>query len=158
MEKFQYDDKKNIIGYASVTEDYFCYLYTGMFEGCASLKSFPTNPMGIIIDGSCMANSGFEVFVINPAASFYGSGVFANMPKLKEVWINPSQWGMSISKEAFANLAGDVNIYFYTMTSEEAIEMCGEEWLKNASEKAHFYFKDTIPAGAVLPEGVVIPK
>ena len=49
-----------------------------------------------------------------------------------------------------------MNFYFYTMTKEEVIAASGgkEDWLTNASEKAHFYFKDTIPADAEWPADI----
>ena len=41
------------------------------------------------------------------------------------------------------------------MTYEELVDTIGDEaWFKNADEKAHFYFKDNLPADVEIPEDV----
>jgi hypothetical protein len=49
-----------------------------------------------------------------------------------------------------------MNFYFYEQTKEEVIAAYGgkDDWLTNADEKAHFYFKDTIPADVEWPEDI----
>ena len=53
--------------------------------------------------------------------------------------------GGTISANAFAGLAADVNIYFTNYTQAEITAAAGDAWLKNAGEKAQFYFQDTMP-------------
>jgi hypothetical protein len=60
---------------------------------------------------------------------------------------------LQIESYTFADLAGDVDIYFYEHTKEEIVKMCGnDDWFINASETANFYFKDTMPEGIVIPQ------
>ena len=83
-----------------------------------------------------------------------GGNCFANAPCLKEIFVarlNP--FGVSIHKDAFANVTSDVNIYFFNYTFEEVMALCDNaEWYTNASEKAHFYFKDTMPDDVQIPD------
>ena len=60
---------------------------------------------------------------------------------------------MRIQQTAFTKLTHDINIYFCNYTLEEVIAMTGsDKWYTDADEKAHFYFKDTIPADVEWPE------
>ena len=84
------------------------------------------------------------------------AGAFGGTGNLKNVWIGAS-WASSLlyfDKDTFANLETDMNFYFYDKTYDEVVAMAGDACFKNASEKAHFYFKDNIPADAEIPEDV----
>ena len=52
------------------------------------------------------------------------------------------------------DLAVDVNIYFTGHTNTEIIAAVGIEWIINASGKAHFYFKNNIPADVEVPDEI----
>ena len=159
VEEFEYDEDENVIGYASVRKDGFGCISTGGFEGCTSLKRVPLTEE-IAVYGKVFANTGFETLVFATEClmdEFDCGEVFADAPNLKEVWITGSEWGLSIHEDAFTNLAGELNVYFYEYTYEELVELVGNDaWFKNADKKANFYFKNTIPAGTVIPEGVVL--
>jgi len=157
---FAYDEQGNITDYAQVTEWYFTNIYPGAFTDCASLKKIPLCPDGLVFHAPAFAGSGIERFILRGVARFtVYSGVtvtdyFAGMPELKEIWIDTRASGVSMRAESFANLDHDVNIYFYNQTQEEVMKACNNkmEWLTGASEKAHFYFKDTMPEDVQWPD------
>ena len=161
VEEFAYDEAGNKIGYAKVSPGYFNYIYTAAFEGCTSLKRIPMSPNGLNFSGIAFANSGIEVLVFENLkrlnGSYNGSGaVFTGMTNLKEIWISHGTSGVTINDDAFTNLANDVNVYFYNYTYEEVVAACGgkDGWFTNADKKAHFYFKDTMPADVEWPEEI----
>ena len=84
-----------------------------------------------------------ESITLHKGITAIGDNAFGGCANLKEIYIEGN--GGAISANAFANLAADVNIYFTGYTQAEIIAAAGDAWLKNAGEKAHFYFKDTMP-------------
>jgi hypothetical protein len=142
-----------------VIEDGFGSISTGAFAGCTSLKSIPLMEE-IAVYGKAFANTGFETLVLTTEClmdELDCGEVFADAPNLKEVWITGVSWGISIHEDAFTNLAGELDVYFYNYTYEELVELVGDDaWFKNADKKASFYFKNTIPEETVIPEGVVL--
>ena len=138
------------------TEVGFRYLNDGAFYGCSSLKNITLYLAEVSIKGNPFEGSGFEIMKLDTVRYFLNGTNFAGMPNLKELWIGYRS--LSLTEETFKNLSCDVNIYFYNHTYEQVVNLCGDAWFKNASEKAHFYFKDTIPEGVVPPEGVVLPE
>ena len=132
----------------------FFQINTGMFAGLTSLKYLNLgNKSPNIYQAGIFADSYIETVVI---AGFGNSSaaVFSGTENLKNVWIGSKL--PSNNANLFTNLETDMNFYFYTMTKEEVIAASGgkDDWFTNASEKAHFYFKDTIPADAVWPEDI----
>ena len=88
---------------------------------------------------------------------------FAGAEKLKEVWISIWEYEQFVmTPDTFAGVENDLNVYFFEDTFEEVVakfkaadwsnQYNGDEWFTNASEKVHFYFKDTIPADVEWPE------
>jgi hypothetical protein len=93
-----------------------------------------------------------ESVILHKSITSIGDRVFAGMANLKKVFIAGNVG--TISATAFADLAVDVNIYFTGHTSAEIMATVGIDWLINASGKAHFYFKNNIPADVELPEEI----
>jgi len=151
-------------------------LSSNCFEGCSSLKSIETAGFnqitGSIFNGlSAMKyiHLSKESMILFGVDIFAGSGIetvaitglmrtwdaaFANAENLKNVWIGTAS-NLILEATTFTNLKDDVNFYFYDLTYDEVVAKVGNaNWFKNADEKAHFYFKDTIPAGTEIPEDV----
>ena len=161
IEGYETDAEGKVTGYTNPREVGFARLHEGSLAGCTSLKYVPCFPYGITFEGEPLHNCGIEILklTIEGVWSYNNSAAaFAGMPNLKEIWIQPGGFNgmvyMMLDAQTFTKLEKDVNIYFYTMTKAEVVALCGEEWLKNADPKAHFYFKDTIPAGTEIPEDV----
>ena len=135
----------------------FTYIYDNTFDGCTSLKDVTFYASTVYIYGNAFENTGMEVMHIKASSMLrlYNGNNFAGMPNLKELWLVAK--ASTFTADTFENLASDVNIYFYEQTYEEVVALCGEAWFKNASKKAHFFFKGEIPEGVVPPEGVVLP-
>ena len=142
---------------ANGTKVGFRYIYDNSFDGCSSLKNITFNASSAYIYGNAFENTGFESMHIKVSTTLrmYNGNNFAGMPNLKELWLVAK--ASTFTADTFENLASDVNIYFYEQTYEEVVALCGEAWFKNASKKAHFFFKGEIPEGVVPPEGVVLP-
>jgi hypothetical protein len=84
-----------------------------------------------------------------------GYGIFSNAKELKEVWIAGGEEGLYFSEDVFITLDHDVNFYFTGYTYDEVVDMVGDSaWFTTASEYAHFYFKDTMPADVEWPEEI----
>jgi len=124
----------------------------GAFKGLTSLKYINLgNKSPNIYTAGMFAGSSIETVRIAGFGNSSGA-TFSGAEHLKNVWIGGKL--SSNNTALFTNLETDVNFYFYTQTKEEVIAAHGDAWLTNASEKAHFYFKDTIPAGTEIPEDV----
>ena len=89
-------------------------------------------------------------------AAFYDDvPTFAGMPNLKEIWIGALQGRTKLYANTFAGIDKDVNIYFYNQTYAKVKSAGGNDlWFNNASDKAHFYFSDTLPANVEWPEKI----
>ena len=114
----------------------------GAFAG-AKLKSIVIPDQIKQIPAYAFQGSAMESITLHKGITAIGDNAFAGMANLKEVFIEGN--GGTISANAFAGLAGDVNIYFTNYTKAVIVAVAGDAWFKNASEKAHFYFKDTMP-------------
>ena len=167
VEEAEYDEDGNVIGYLTVSPTVFAYLDNGSLYGLSSISDFSKIPLiteeYTSVVGRAFEGTAFETLVLPNVDGFWTdmynvSQTFSGAAKLKEVWITPLEGCIVLYEDNFINLANDVNFYFYTMTKDELIEMCGDGWLINADEKAHFYFKDTIPEDVEIPEGVVLPS
>ena len=93
-----------------------------------------------------------ESVILHKDITAVGDHAFADMANLKKIFLTGNVG--TISATAFADLAVDVNIYFMGHTRTEIMKLAGIEWIINASGKAHFYFKDTIPANVEWPEEI----
>ena len=124
---------------------------TGAFAG-AQLKSIVIPEQIKQIPASAFQNSAMESVILHKGITAIGDRAFADMANLKKIFIAGSVG--AISATAFADLAVDVNIYFMGHTRAEIMAAAGIDWVINASGKAHFYFKDTIPEGTEIPEDV----
>ena len=124
---------------------------TGAFAG-AQLKSIYIPEQIKQIPADAFRNSAMESVILHKSITSIGDRVFAGMANLKKVFIAGNVG--TISATAFADLAVDVNIYFTGHTSAEIMATVGIDWLINASGKAHFYFKNNIPADVELPEEI----
>jgi surface protein len=125
---------------AKITSKSFYDIYEDAFAGCAKLKEVPIYST-VYIYGSPFAGSGIETLTLQLKAE--AGSIFAGATQLKEVYIKKNS--LSLHADTFANLSTEINFYFYEQTRAQVISACGEEWLQNADEKAHFYFKDTMP-------------
>jgi uncharacterized repeat protein (TIGR02543 family) len=125
---------------AKNTSKGFYNVYEDAFAGCAKLKEVPLYGT-VYIYGSPFAGSGIETLTLQLKAE--AGNIFAGATQLKEVYIKKNS--LSLHADTFANLSTEINFYFFEQTRAQVISACGEEWLKNADEKAHFYFKDTMP-------------
>ena len=160
VEEYAHDEMGAIVDYAKVKEWYFSNIYADAFKNCASLKKIPLNPNGLACNAPAFAGCGIEKFILRGLRSLtlsVGTGTtdyFAGMPNLEEIWIETLPSTAILRADNFANLDHDVNIYFYNQTKEEVIKACynKDEWFTGASEKAHFYFKDTMPEDVEWPE------
>ena len=105
--------------------------------------------------GPAFAGSSIETVIIKSLGMLADSNgsPFSGSPNLKHVWFGVEGFPM-IWSDAFTNMEYDVNFYFYTLTYDEVVERLGSDWMEEASEKAHFYFKDTIPADVEWPEEI----
>jgi hypothetical protein len=134
------------------TEHTFAGLRKNAFKGCAKLKSlkFGNNGISSMYEGA-LSGTAFEVLKVTNVRYFDEGPAFAGMAKLKQLFITNKE--LKMDARTFQNLACDVDIYFYEYTKEEVIKMAGtDEWFTKADAKAHFYFKDTMPADVVVPE------
>jgi hypothetical protein len=125
---------------AKNTSKSFYNIYEDAFAGCAKLKEVPIYST-VYIYGSPFAGSGIETITLQLKTE--AGNIFAGATQLKEVYIKKT--GLSLHADTFANLSTEINFYFFEQTRAQVISACGEEWLQNADEKAHFYFKDTMP-------------
>ena len=110
--------------------------------------------MGISLSRPVLIGSSVEVLVIQGLSAISKADVFSEAKNLKEFWIGGGAQGrMTLTKDSFTGVAGKLNVYFYNQTKEEVIALAGnDEWFTNADKNVTFYFKDTIPAGTVIPE------
>jgi hypothetical protein len=158
--KFIQDDTGKVIGYEDPTPTKLSSLpKLNAFYGCVNID----------VMSLCDINSWF--FMGNEFADFpskvlvmqgdivcmvfdSSSTPFANAPALKEIWINPR--ALIIDRFLFANMEGEVNVYFYNHTYEELVEMNGgdSDWFTHAGENVHIYFKNTMPADVEWPEEI----
>ena len=132
----------------------FMQISANVFKGLTSLKYLNLgNKSPNVYSVGMFAGSHIETVRIMGFGNSSGA-LFSGTENLKHVWIGNKL--PTNSAALFTNLDTDMNFYFYTMTKEEVIAANGgkEEWFTNASDKAHFYFKDTIPADAEIPEDV----
>ena len=116
----------------------------GAFAG-AQLKSIVIPEQIKQIPINAFENSAMERITLHKYITAIDDYAFAGMANLKEIFIEGNVG--NISAYAFAGLAADVNIYFTSHTHTEIMAAAGLDWIINASGKAHFYFKNTIPAG-----------
>ena len=155
---YEYDEAGNAIGYTSVTKAYPLSYALNTFHGLKAMKYVRLSGLfGAYVQGPVFKDSGIEIVVVNSAAVYIQETTdgepFSRTTALKDVWINASS--LTVTANSFANLSTDVNFYFYNYTYEQVVAMAkGDSWFTNADEKAHFYFKDTIPEGTKIPEGV----
>lgn len=160
-----YDDQGNVIGYENVVEHCFGNSLTeGAFHGCSSLKKVNIFRTNLAFWGNPFAGSGFETLHFEylratEGYDYYGfdAFIFEGMPNLKEIFIGyffENLTAVRIHEDTFKNLETDVNIYFYQYTRAEVEELLGGDmaWLTNASEKAHFIFKDEMSEDVEIPE------
>jgi len=124
---------------------------TGAFAG-AQLKSIVIPEQIKQIPASAFRNSAMESIILHKGITAIGDRAFAGMANLKEIFIEGGVGAISVN--AFADLAVDVNIYFTGHTNTEIMAIAGIDWIINASGKAHFYFKNNIPADVELPEEI----
>jgi len=153
-----YDNKMFTLIYypANLTADTFHIpdtvheIASGAFAG-AQLSSL-TIPYRITeIPDYAFQNSALETITLHRGIKYLGNYAFAGMKNLKQLFVSNVELQMEMY--TFADLAGDVDIYFYEHTKEEIVKMCGNDvWFTNASETANFYFKDTMPEGIVIPQ------
>ena len=133
---------------ASLTAETFQFPTTvfeiapGAFAG-AKLKALTIPDQIKQIPANAFRDSAMESITLHKSITAIGDNAFGGCANLKEIYIEGN--GGTISANAFAGLAADVNIYFTGYTQAEITATAGDAWLKNASEKAHFYFKDTMP-------------
>ena len=152
------DEKGMAIDYANVTRDYLFSLNNESFAGMPSMKYlYLGHSEGGSVYTNAFVGSSIEKLVIRRLNNFGGAPIdtpFAGDNMLKEIWIGgEGSNGMRIQPTAFTGLTHDINIYFCNNTLEEVIKMTGsDKWYTGADEKAHFYFKDTMPADAQWPE------
>ena len=151
-----YDDAGHAIGYADLTLVYVPSLGDHALNGNTAMKYLVL--ANGALKGKCFAGSALETVVLKNMGTIGGAGdlVFADAPNLKNVWIGErtgSSW--KIRDSAFSELADEMNFYFYDMTYDEVLALVGSDaWYTNADKKAHFYFKDTIPADVEWPEDI----
>jgi hypothetical protein len=132
--------------------------FNGSFFAGTGIEYFYTNSPEIIFGGHDFENSIIKVVVLDAAdITMFGEGdgygIFSNAKELKEVWIAGGEDGLYFSEDVFITLDHDINFYFTEYTYEEVVDMVGDSaWFTSASEYAHFYFKDNMPAGVEWPE------
>ena len=136
----------------------FSNIYEECFAGCTSLKEVPIySKTGTAeLADSAFAGSGIEKLTFyKTTITFLGGSPFRNMPNLKELFIycnSTSNGYKNMDADTFANIGGQVNVYFFGHTKEEVLAKVGNDaWLTNADEGVTFYFKDTIPEGVEVP-------
>ena len=152
--EFEYDDDENVIGYAELTPDYLYCPSAYTFAGIGAMKFMAVgNPSEAYLANYLFADSSIETVWIRGTSELPGK-TFAGAKALKEVWIHLNDdWYGGDGTNAFAELENVTNIYFYDRTYDEVVELIGSDaWFTTVSEKAHFYFKDTMPADAVWPD------
>ena len=157
VEEYEEDDDGNVIGYADVWQDYIYYMNRYALKGTKLTYLYMGNEDYSYIGGLSFAGSAIETVVVTQAEGIYSGsygGPFSGTTNLKNVWIS-SNGCLYIDEDAFVDLDTDINFYFYDMTYEELVEEIGDDaWFTNASSKAHFYFKDTMPTDVEIPEDV----
>ena len=132
----------------------FMQISANVFKGLTSLKYLNLgNKSPSVYSVGMFAGSHIETVRIAGFGNSSGA-LFSGTENLKNVWIGSKL--PSNNANLFTSLETDMNFYFYTMTKEEVIAASGgkDDWFTNASDKAHFYFKDTIPADVEIPEDV----
>ena len=155
---FVRDENGMAVEYANVTKDYIYSVNNESFAGMPNMKYlYLGHSEGGSVYTNAFVGSSIEKLVIKRLNNFGGAPIdtpFAGENALKEIWIGgEGANGMRIQQTAFTKLTHDINIYFCNYTLEEVIAMTGsDKWYTDADEKAHFYFKDTIPADVEWPE------
>jgi hypothetical protein len=157
--EMEYDENGKLIGYKEVVPANIYCAYENAFFGTGMDRLYIYNDSNFNISGPSFRGSKIETLVIDSRGWLciegnwdLGLGAFTGADALKEVWISLSEEGFYFTENAFIEVDHDINVYFTNFTLEEMIEICGESyWYDNASEKVHFYFKDTIPADAEWP-------
>ena len=155
---FVRDENGMAVEYANVTKDYIYSVNNESFAGMPNMKYlYLGHSEGGSVYTNAFVGSSIEKLVIKRLNNFGGAPIdtpFAGENALKEIWIGgEGANGMRIQQTAFTKLTHDINIYFCNHTLEEVIAMTGsDKWYTDADEKAHFYFKDTIPADVEWPE------
>jgi hypothetical protein len=155
----EYDENGKLIGYKEVVPANIYCVYDNAFFGTGMDRLYIYNDSNFNIAGSAFSGSKVETIVIDSVGWLsiegnwdYNYGAFTGADALKEVWISLSEEGFNFAENAFIGVDHDINVYFTNYTLEEMIEIIGESnWYDNASEKVHFYFKDTMPADAEWP-------
>ena len=154
VSKYEEDEVGNIIGYAELKPTSFGQITNNALAGMPALKYlYLCNSYFILMNNAAFADSSVETVVITNLGMVISDAVFGGTKNLKNVWLSKTT-GSKVYKNMFTNLDTDMNFYFYEQTKEEVIAARGEDWFTNASEKAHFYFKDTIPADVQWPEEI----
>ena len=122
----------------------------GAFAG-ARLKSIFMSERITEISSYAFQDSSIEIITLHRGIMAIGDNAFAGMANLKEIFIEGGV-DCNMSANAFVMLIDDVNIYFTNYTYDEIVEEVGYAWFTNASRKAHFYFRDTIPEDVEQPK------
>jgi hypothetical protein len=151
---YEEDEVGNIIGYAKVTQTSIGQISNNALKGLTSLKYlYLCNSYFVLMNNAAFAGSSVETVVLTNLGMVISDAIFGGTENLKNVWLGKTT-GSKVYKNMFTDLDTDMNFYFYEQTKEEVIAARGEDWLTNADEKAHFYFKDTIPADVEWPEEI----
>jgi hypothetical protein len=156
VKKYEEDENGNVIGYAEVAPTSFSQIMDGAFSGLPSLKYlYLCNSYFVFMNQYIFADSSVETVVFTNIGMILSEPVFSRTENLKNVWISKAS-ASKFNSKTFTDLDTDMNFYFYEQTKEEVIAAYGgkDDWLTNADEKAHFYFKDTIPADVEWPEDI----
>ena len=151
--EYAYDADGNITGYAAVSEFGVWDPSEACFSGCTSLKYIMTS---FQLPARFLAGSSVEVVHVKRFYTFLTKDSFAGAEKLRELWFAGDNVAKnSIPADAFSTFTKDVNVYFYNHTLDEIVALVGNDtWYKNANDKVHFYFKDTMPTDVVWPEEI----
>ena len=154
VDAYEYDEEGNIIGYSKLSPTSFTTVNPGAFKGLTALKYINLCNKSLAFDnGGIFAGSNLETIVLPDLNRAAVPATFSGTKNLKNVWISAGN-SLYFSSACFTELETDINFYFYDMTKEEVFARAGENWYNNADEKAHFYFKDTIPADVEWPEDI----
>jgi hypothetical protein len=156
--EMDYDENGKLLGYKEVVPANIYVAYDNAFFGTGMDRLYFRSD-NFNIAGPAFNESKVETIVIDSIGWFsmegnwdVNLGAFTGADALKEVWISLSEEGFYFAENAFVDVDHDINVYFTNFTLEEMIEIIGESnWYDNASEKVHFYFKDTMPADVELP-------
>ena len=161
-----YDDKGNVVDYASVLKHCFSYINPGAFWGCSSLQHVDIYSAGLNVYGNAFAGTAievlhFEVLHYMEGYAFYGfdDRCFADTPNLKQIFIGQAfnnTPGFRFGENVFTDIEGELSVYFYNYTYEEVVALCEGDmaWYENASENVTFYFRDNMPKDVEIPEPI----